>query len=244
MGWRPPDGRPPPDRDPGRDPANVLDRVLEAEVMDRPEEAREYDAMDFAEVNARFVADFLAAHGPGRGGEVLDVGTGTARVPIALCRADRKVRVLGVDLAGPMIDLARRNVLKAELADRIRFARGDAKNLPFPDGRFEAVICNTIVHHIPDPGPALAEMARLVAPGGTLMVRDLARPEGPEALDALVALHTGSEAPAARAMFRESLHASLTAEEARGLVRALGLDDSGLAMTSDRHWTWTWRKPA
>ena len=222
----------------------MLDRVLEAEVMDRPEEAREYDAMDFAEVNSRFVADFLAAHGPGRGGEILDVGTGTARVPIALCRADRMVRVLGVDLAGPMIELARRNVLKAELADRIRFARGDAKNLPFPDGRFEAVICNTIVHHIPDPGPALAEMARLVAPGGTLMVRDLARPEGPEALDALVALHAGSEPPAARALFRDSLHASLTIEEGRGLVRALGLDESGLAMTSDRHWTWTWRKPA
>ena len=173
----------------------MLDRVLEAEVMDKPEEAREYDAMDFAEVNARFVADFLAAHGPGRGGEVLDVGTGTARVPIALCRADRKVRVLGVDLAGPMLDLARRNVLKAELADRIRFARGDAKNLPFPDGRFEAVISNTIVHHIPDPAPALAEMARLVAPGGTLMIRDLARPDAVGDLDALVALHAGSEAP-------------------------------------------------
>jgi len=221
----------------------VLPRVLEAEVMEKPEEAREYDAMDFSEVNARFVADFLGAHGPGRGGEVLDVGTGTARVPIALCRADRTVRLLGVDLAGPMLDLARRNVLKAELADRIRLARGDAKSLPFPDGRFEAVVSNTIVHHIPDPGPALAEMARLVAPGGTLMIRDLARPEGPAELDALVERHAGGEAPGARALFRDSLHAGLTVEEVRAQVRGLGLDEDGVAMTSDRHWTWTWRKP-
>ena len=112
----------------------MMDRVLEPEVMDRPEEAREYDAMDHSAVVARFAADFLAAHGEGRGGELLDVGTGPGRIPIALCRADRHLRILGVDLAGPMLDLARRNVAEAGLTDRIRFARGDAKSLPFPDG--------------------------------------------------------------------------------------------------------------
>ncbi len=221
----------------------MLPRVLETEVMDRPEEAREYDAMDFAAVNARFVADFLAAHGPCRGGEVLDVGTGPARIPIALCRADRHVRVLGVDLSGPMLDLGRRNSADAELTDRIRFARGDAKNLPFPDGRFEGVVSNTIVHHIPEPAPALVEMARLVAPGGTLMVRDLARPADEATLDALVELHAGSEPPAARAMFRDSLHAALTVAEVQAMIESLGLSGSDVIMTSDRHWTWTWRRP-
>ncbi len=217
--------------------------MLEAEVMDNPEEAREYDAMDHAAVNARFVADFLAAHGPGRGGEVLDVGTGPGRLPIALCRADRNFRVLGVDLAGPMLDLARRNVADAELADRIRFARGDANGLPFPEGRFEAVLSNTIVHHLPDPAPALAEMGRLVVPGGTLMVRDLARPAGPAELAELVERHAATEAPAARALFRDSLHAAFTLDEIRAIVRGLGLPEDGVAPTSDRHWTWTWRRP-
>ncbi len=222
----------------------MLARILEAEVMDKPEEAREYDAMDHSAVNARFVADFLRAHGEGRSGEVLDVGTGPGRQPILLCRADRHVRVLGVDLAGPMLDLARRNVAEAELTDRIRFARGDAKNLPFPDGRFLAVLSNTIIHHIPDPMPAFAEMVRLVAPGGTLFLRDLARPGDESGLDALVALHAGSEPPAARALLRDSLHASLTLEEVRAMVRGLDLDPADVAMTSDRHWTWAWRKPA
>jgi ubiquinone/menaquinone biosynthesis C-methylase UbiE len=221
----------------------VLPRVLESEVMDRPEEAREYDAMDHSAVNLRFVDDFLAAHGPGRGGEMLDVGTGPARVPIALCRADRHFRVLGVDLAGPMLDLARRNVADAGLTDRIRFARGDAKNLPFPDGRFEAVVSNTIIHHIPDPAPALAEMVRLVAPGGTLMVRDLARPADEAGLEALVELHAMDEPIPARNMFRDSLHASLTLDEVRTLVEGLGLSPDSVALTSDRHWTWTWSRP-
>ena len=222
----------------------MLSRVLEPEVMDTPEEAREYDAMDHAAVNLRFVADFLAAHGPGRGGEILDVGTGPARLPIALCRADRHFRVLGIDLAGPMLDLARRNVAEAGLTDRIRFARGDAKSLPFPDGRFEAVVSNTIIHHIPDPAPALAEMVRLVAPGGTLMVRDLARPLDESAVQALVDLHAGSEPIPARNLFRDSLRAALTLEEVQDVIRGLGLPDEGVAMTSDRHWTWTWSRPS
>jgi ubiquinone/menaquinone biosynthesis C-methylase UbiE len=217
--------------------------VLESEVMDKPEEAREYDAMDHSTVNARFVADFLEFHGAGRGGEVLDVGTGPARIPIALCRADRKFRILGVDLAGPMLDLARRNAAEAELTDRIRFARGDAKQLPFPDGRFEAVLSNTIVHHIPEPTLALAEMARLVAPGGTLMIRDLARPADDEAVQTLVDLHAANEPVAARQMFRDSLVASLTLDEVKAKVLELGLPDEGVTMTSDRHWTWTWRRP-
>ena len=218
----------------------MLPRVLEPEVMDKPEEARDYDAMDHSGVIGRFVADFLAAHGGGRGGELLDVGTGPARIPIALCRADRRFRILGVDLAGPMLDLARRNASEAELTDRIRFARGDAKSLPFPDGRFEAVLSNTIVHHIPCPAVALAEMVRLVAPGGTLMVRDLARPEDESAVEALVALHAGSEPVAARNLFRDSLNAALTLDEVKAMIRELGLPAEGVAMTSDRHWTWTW----
>jgi ubiquinone/menaquinone biosynthesis C-methylase UbiE len=222
----------------------VLTRVLEPEVMDRPDEAREYDAMDHSDVITRFVADFLAAHGPGRGGEMLDVGTGPARIPIALCRADRHFRILGVDLAGPMLDLARRNAAEAGLTDRIRFARGDAKTLPFPDGRFEAVVSNTIVHHIPNPALALAEMVRLVAPGGTLMVRDLARPKDEAAVAALVELHARSEPIAARNMFRDSLIAALTLEEVRAILLDLGMSSEGVALTSDRHWTWIWSRPS
>jgi ubiquinone/menaquinone biosynthesis C-methylase UbiE len=221
----------------------MLPRVLEPEAMDTPEEARDYDAMDHAAVNARFVADFLAAHGPCRGGEWLDVGTGPARIPIALCRADRHARVLGVDLAEPMLDRARRNVAGAGLSGRIRCVRADAKALAEPDGAFEAVLCNSIVHHIPGPARVLGEMARVLAPGGTLFVRDLARPDTSADVAHLVGQYAGAESPAARALFEASLHAALTVDEVRGLVRALGLPEDGVAMTSDRHWTWMWSRP-
>ena len=222
----------------------MLPRVLEPEAMDTPDEARDYDAMDHEAVNARFVADFLDVHGPCRGGEILDVGTGPARIPIALCRADGKARVLGVDLAMQMLATAGRNIEEAGLAGRIRLARGDAKRLAAADASFEAVVSNTIIHHIPDPAPALAEMARLVAPGGTVMVRDLARPSDRAEVDRLVALYAGRESKAARDLFEASLHAALTPGEVRKIIEGLGLPGPGVSMTSDRHWTWAWHRPS
>ncbi|MDR3638401.1 MAG: class I SAM-dependent methyltransferase [Isosphaeraceae bacterium] len=223
----------------------MLPRVLEPEAMNTPDEAVEYDSMDHAAVNARFVADFLAGHGPCRGGEILDLGTGTARIPIALCQADPNARVLATDLSGPMLDLAHRNIAAAELAARIRTFHGDAKELTLPNGAFEAVISNSITHHIPDPAPVVCEIVRLVAPGGTVFVRDLARPSDLDQIDQLLQTYAGSESAPARALFEASLRAALTLDEFRALVRGVGLVDAGacVTQTSDRHWTWLWRRP-
>jgi ubiquinone/menaquinone biosynthesis C-methylase UbiE len=222
----------------------MIPRVLEPEAMDTAEEAGDYDAMDHSGVNERFVLDFLNWHGRCRGGEILDVGTGPARIPIVLAGADGGARVLGIDLAEHMLKRARQNVAEASLSDRVRLAPADAKGITYPDQAFEAVISNTIVHHIPDPAPAMSEMARVVARGGSLFVRDLARPASASDVARLVETYAGKEAPAARALFEASLNAALTLDEVRAIVRAMGLPPDGVEMTSDRHWTWRWRRPA
>ncbi len=107
----------------------MIPRVLEPEAMETAEEVRQYDAMDHTEVNGRFVADFLAAHGPCRGGEILDVGTGTARIPIALAQADPQARIVALDLSENMLEQARINIAAAGLLSRIRCHKGDAKSL-------------------------------------------------------------------------------------------------------------------
>ncbi|MDG3006513.1 class I SAM-dependent methyltransferase [Paludisphaera mucosa] len=222
----------------------MIPRVLEPESMDGPEEVAQYDAMDHRAVNDRFVADFLAAHGPCRGGEVLDVGTGTARIPIALALADPAARVVGFDLAPAMIERAERNVAEAGLSDRIRFVLGDAKApTALGEARYEGVVSNTIIHHIPDPLPAFAAMVDRLAPGGTLLIRDLARPDDQAQLAGLVEQYAGDESPEARELFRASLHAALTVPEIARLAAQVGLPADCVAMTSDRHWTLAWRRP-
>jgi ubiquinone/menaquinone biosynthesis C-methylase UbiE len=222
----------------------MIPRVLEPEAMETVEEVRQYDAMDHSEVNSRFVNDFLAVHGPCRGGEILDVGTGTARIPIALAGADRQARILALDLSEVMLAQAALNIAAAEMNSRIRTYKGDAKALldSFGPGVFEGVISNTIIHHIPDPLPALETMAVLITSGGTVMVRDLARPDTLDDIARLADTYAAGESPEARALFVASLNAALTLVEIRSLIARLGLTPEDVTMTSDRHWTWTWRR--
>ncbi len=227
-----------------------LERVLEPEVMDTPEEARDYDAMDHAAVNAAFCVDLLA-HGA-IGPAILDVGTGTALIPIELCTRVAGVHVVAVDLAEHMLALAKENVARAGLQDRITLQKVDAKGMPYDDGAFATTISNSIVHHIPDPRFVLSEMFRVTRSGGLVFVRDLARPTSNEEIARLVELH-GGQPPAdptavpafehQRELFRASLAAALTVDEITTIANAAGLKGCDVRMTSDRHWTLTFRKP-
>jgi ubiquinone/menaquinone biosynthesis C-methylase UbiE len=219
----------------------MLHRVLEAEVMDGPDEAADYDAMDHAQVNQQFVTDFLAV--ASEVDELLDVGTGTARIPIELCRASPEARVYAIDLATSMLDVARINLELAGMTDRIMLACVDAKAMPFGSGRFSATLSNSILHHIPEPAVVMAESWRVTRSGGLLFFRDLMRPDAAETVDHLVATYTANDSEHARQMFCASLRAALTLDEIRGLVADLGLEPETVQPTSDRHWTWIATKP-
>jgi ubiquinone/menaquinone biosynthesis C-methylase UbiE len=214
----------------------ALQRVLEPEVMDTHHEAMAYDAMDHDGVNRAFVDDLLTG-GP-LSGEVLDLGTGTARIPMALCARDECIRVLAVDLSSDMLQVARVNLEIAGLMERILLARIDAKQLGFADGRFCCVISNSLIHHLPSPHAALAEAVRVTAPTGRLFFRDLLRPRTRSELTALVERYAGGEAEFAQQMFAASLHAALSLSEIRDLIAELGFDPATVQTTSDRHWTW------
>ena len=218
----------------------MLPRTLEPEVMDTPEEARDYDAMDHSGVNRVFVADFLAVW-DGRN-PILDVGAGTAQIPIELCRRHPQARVTAIDLAEQMLLVGHENVVRAGLTERITLERQDAKRTSYRDGLFGAVMSNSIVHHIPDPGDVLAEMVRVVAPGGLLFVRDLLRPADETTLQRLVELYAAGANDHQKLMFSDSLKAALMLFEVRDLVATLGFDPPTVQQTTDRHWTWSARK--
>lgn len=214
----------------------MLPRVLEPEVMDTAEEARDYDAMDHSQVNRVFVADFLAVW-DGRG-PVLDVGTGTALIPIEFCHQSPVGQIRAVDAAEHMLLRAIRNVRRHGFEGRIWLQAVDAKRMPFADGEFPAVMSNSIMHHIPDPRAVFAEIARVAAPDATIFVRDLLRPADRETLNHLVETYAGGASEPQKKMFAESLHAALTVDEVRELVAGAGFDPAGVRQTTDRHWTW------
>jgi ubiquinone/menaquinone biosynthesis C-methylase UbiE len=214
----------------------MLSRVLEPEVMDTPEEARDYDAMDHSAVNRLFVADFLAVW-DGRS-PILDVGTGTAQIPVEFCRHSGRGDLIAVDLADHMLALARQNVGRAGFEGRIRLERVSGRAMSYPDGAFAAVMSNSIIHHIPEPRDCFAEMVRVAAPDATFFVRDLLRPRDEPALRHLVELYAADANERQRQMFSDSLRAALTLREVQAIIADLGFDPDGVRQTSDRHWTW------
>lgn len=222
----------------------MLQRTLEPEVMDTREEAVDYDSMDHSEVNRVFVDDLLATidrfeSGRLQGGplQILDVGTGTAQIPIELCRREFDGRVTAIDLSQQMLNVGRRNVDNSGFADAIVLAKVDAKQMPFADASFDIVMSNSIVHHIPKPVFVLREMLRVLRDEGLLFVRDLMRPDDVAAVHSLVATYAADENDHQRQMFRDSLCAALTVDEVRQLLNDCGMSGDCVAGTSDRHWT-------
>src|SRR5262249_40302939 len=130
--------------------------------------------------------------------------------------------------------LARQNVTTAGLASQITLERVDAKGLPYADGQFVAVMSNSIVHHIPQPRAALAEMVRVVKPGGLIFVRDLSRPADDKHVGRLVETYAAGCNPHQRQLFDASLRAALSGEEIKALVAGLGFSPDSVQPTSDR----------
>jgi len=215
----------------------MIPRTLEPEVMESEADARDYDSMDHSAVNKKFVADFLARC-PQSDGTILDVGTGTAQIPIELCRQSHTASVVAIDLSDEMLKIGRHNAAVAGFAERICLERMNASAMSYSGGTFAAVISNSIIHHIPKPAACFAEIVRVARTGATVFVRDLMRPDSGEDVDRLVDLHAAGANAHQRQLFRDSLHAALTLSEVRETVSALGFAASTVQATSDRHWTW------
>jgi SAM-dependent methyltransferase len=120
-------------------------------------------------VTARVGEVLLDAVGAGPGTRLLDIGCGPGTITAAA--AGRGAHATGVDLAEGMLELGRARHPDLELVT------GDAEDLPFPDATFQAVVGGFVLNHLPDPEAALAEVARVLAPGGRLAVAVWQPPE-------------------------------------------------------------------
>ena len=104
---------------------------------------------------------------------ILDLATGTADFAVAAARRFPDARVTGVDLTPAMLDVGRNKVEAAGLADRIVLEEGDACALAYAEGSFDAALCAFGFRNFPDRAAALREVARVLVPGGHLLVLEL-----------------------------------------------------------------------
>ena len=137
----------------------------------------------------------------GHPGRLLDIGTGTGRLLERV--ADRVERGLGVDASRAMLALARSRLSKPELA-HCAVRQADMYRLPMPDGEFDTVVLQMVLHYAEDPAAALAEACRVLRPGGMLLVVDLLRHHRTELFERLAHRWPGFDDATLHAFMQEA----------------------------------------
>jgi SAM-dependent methyltransferase len=172
-----PDGDPVLDAD-RRQAARVLAERARVASESFRRQGADWDEMRALDLPAAAVETALLGLVPQQGaGRLLDIGTGTGRVLELL--APRISQGIGVDASKAMLALARARLARPGL-DHCSVRLADMYRLPFPDASFDLAVLQMVLHYAEDPPGVLAEVARVLQPGGQLIVIDLAQHERDE----------------------------------------------------------------
>ena len=152
-------------------------------------------------------------------GPALDVGTGMGLTARALAR--RGLEVVSVDTEAQDQEVAAFLTDDPAVAARIRFMRANARSLPFADGRFGCAVAIDVLHHLDEDGASvLREIARVVRPGGTIVLGDFSR----EGFEMVSRIHAAEG--------RVHPEGPVTMDRARAVLLGLGLTE---VKTADGH---------
>jgi ubiquinone/menaquinone biosynthesis C-methylase UbiE len=170
-------------------------------------------------VDNTFVEHALRLVKGGERGRALDIGSGPGQIVIKLARRLTRWKFVGVDRSANMIAQASTNLGAAGggLEGRVEFQVADGNRLPFPDGSFDFVLCNSVLHHLAEPEKLLTEMVRLGNTRSAILVRDLRRP-GRFAYPLHVRWHGRHYSGVMRKLYRESVRSAYTPGELQRLL--------------------------
>jgi ubiquinone/menaquinone biosynthesis C-methylase UbiE len=124
----------------------------------------EFKRQHTAETHASFFLPQLQA-----GWRLLDAGCGPGTITLGLARAVAPGEVIGIDIEDTQFDVARDDARRQGL--NVKFQKASVSALPFPDASFDAVFCHALLEHLIDVRPAIAELRRVLKPGGVIGLR-------------------------------------------------------------------------
>lgn len=107
---------------------------------------------------------------------ILDVATGTGDFAVEAMTL-KPEKIVGVDISEGMLEVGRRKIREKQLEGRITLLQGDSENLPFPENMFDAVIVAFGVRNFENLGKGLADMYRVVKPGGKAVILEFSKPD-------------------------------------------------------------------
>jgi trans-aconitate methyltransferase len=214
-----------------------MKRRPEPELMDSEAQTLAYAEADFNEANTLFTERFLARFSdlPARG-RLADLGCGPGDITVRLARALPGWELTGLDAGPNMLKHAERRLADPSLAQRVRFRLAYLPDPELPSAEWDAVVSNSLLHHLPQPGVLWDSILQLGAPGAAVQVMDLMRPDSEGHAQRLVEHYAGDAPAVLREDFYNSLLAAYTPDEVCGQLIQAGLDRLKIESASDRHW--------
>lgn len=213
-----------------------MERIPEPELMENEAQALAYARADFADANETFMALFRTVlPQPPETGRAVDLGCGPADITLRFAERHPGWHVDGVDGAEAMLRHGREALARLSLGDRVRLLCIRLPSGTLPAGHYDAVLSNSLLHHLNDPLTLWDTVRQVGRTGTSVLVMDLARPDGPDAARAIVQTYSGDEPEVLRRDFYHSLRAAYRVEEVRGQLDRAGLGSLRVRMCSDRH---------
>jgi SAM-dependent methyltransferase len=211
-----------------------MERIPEPDLMDDPEQAEAYASADFSEPHDAFVAHFRRLFRDFAAGRVLDLGCGPADVGIRFCRAYPDATLTGVDGSAAMLQLGYAAVREAGLADRLQLAQSYLPDEGLAALQFDAVISNSLLHHLDDPAVLWETVKHTARPGAPVLIMDLMRPASFAEAGQLAGRYAADAPPVLQRDFHNSLLAAYRPEEVRAQLHAANLFGFRVEAVSDR----------
>ena len=213
-----------------------MKRIPEPELMDELEQARAYASADFSEPNERFVGYFESEFPSFEAGSVLDLGCGPGDIVLRLAQRHRALTVHGLDGSRAMLAFAAARLFGMhDLQGRVQFIEGVLPGAQLPLPRYDAVVSNSLLHHLHDPLVLWHSVRELGGPGAAVLVMDLFRPGSEGAAREIVEAYAREEPEVLKRDYFNSLCAAFEPGEVREQLHAAGLGQLEVRTVSDRH---------
>jgi trans-aconitate methyltransferase len=214
-----------------------MKRRPEPELMDSEAQTLAYAEADFNESNSLFTERFLQrfAELPASG-RMADLGCGPGDITLRLARALPGWELTGFDAGPNMLGHAERLLADGDLGARVSFRLAYLPDPALPAAAWDAVVSNSLLHHLPNPQVLWESIVRLAAPGAAVQVMDLMRPTSEAQAQQLVDRYAADAPEVLREDFYHSLLAAYTPEEVSAQLIQSGLDRLKIETASDRHW--------
>jgi len=214
-----------------------MKRRPEPELMDSEEQTLAYAEADFNESNSLFTRKFQERFSDlPDSGQMADLGCGPGDIAIRMAIAFPGWRLTGLDAGENMLKRANERLDSEPVKSRVTFRHAYLPDRSLPKGSWDAVISNSLLHHLPSPQALWESVIQLGAPRAAVQVMDLMRPENESLALNLVDIYAADAPEILREDFYNSLLAAYTPVEVSDQLLKAGLDRLKIETASDRHW--------